>query len=137
MTQMKNIVLLAEASTSYLDTLKNVVIDLGCTPYCCADGEQTIHAAHDYKDTLAAAIIDVHIDVIDGISVLGHIRNAYPDIPIIMLAHGDDAGDERVAMGLGAHAFILKNKPIDMVREALQKLLDSNTTQPQRMGSKA
>jgi DNA-binding NtrC family response regulator len=91
-----------------------------------------VSAAHDAKDGLArtargdveVVILDLHLPDTDGIEVLKRLREADPNLPIIMLTGHADVKTAVQAMQLGAFHYL--TKPMDagevvlVVRRALE-----------------
>ena len=75
-------------------------------------GDQALQLlADEIEPELLAVLSDVNMPGMDGLQLLGEIKQRYPDLPVMMVtAYGDD--DRRhQARELGASEFI--TKPVD------------------------
>lgn|GEM_PF-5418503 len=84
---------------------------LGYTSESCVDGSEAIPYLSTHSDSVKAVLLDIYMPEVDGISVLGHFRSNYPELPVIIITGSDDAEDEKVAHSLGATGFIKKPFP--------------------------
>ena len=67
---------------------------------------------------------DMNMPFMDGIELLTEIKSRYPHIFVIMLT-GDDATLQVVkAMKAGAYDYLLKPMDLEMVKRAIQTILD-------------
>ena len=65
----------------------------------------------EIEPTLIAVLSDINMPGMDGLELLGEIKQRRPDLPVIMVtAYGDDERRRR-ARELGASEFI--TKPVD------------------------
>jgi len=71
------------------------------------------------------AILDIKLKKIDGVEVLGRLKEVQPDIKIIMLTGYPTHASVEEAMRLGANAYCMK--PID--RGELEKKVDEVLSQ--------
>lgn len=126
---MKNTIVIVDDTRLYQGILKNIVETLGFNTLLCDDGVQAIDCLSKHIDAVAAVFLDIYIPQIDGISVLGHFRSNYPDLPVYIITGSEEASDKRSAVGLGAAGFIAKPFDADTIRatisEKLEKLLPS------------
>ncbi len=76
-------------------------------------------------ETFDALIIDVHLPILDGSTVIKHVRvnERNKDIPIIAVSTGDDSARE-AALAAGADFFIEKPMRLRQVLDTMGKLLD-------------
>ena len=70
--------------------------------------------AKEIEPTLIAVLSDINMPGMDGLELLGEIKQRRPDLPVMMVtAYGDDDRRRR-ARELGASEFIIK--PVDFVQ---------------------
>ena len=96
-------------------------------------GTYVLHFAHsgdhalqlldnEIKPELLAVLSDINMPGMDGLTLLGEIKERFPDLPVIMVtAYGDDERRQR-ASELGAAEFIAKPVDFDLLKEQLQQL---------------
>jgi CheY-like chemotaxis protein len=86
-------------------------------------GEQALERlADEFEPTLIAVLSDINMPGMDGLELLGAIKQRRPDPPVMMVtAYGDDERRRR-ARELGASEFINKPVDFDQLKESLQQL---------------
>jgi CheY-like chemotaxis protein len=71
---------------------------------------------------LVAVLSDINMPGMDGLQLLGEIKQRFPDLPVMMVtAYGDDERRRR-AGELGASEFISKPVDFDLLKEQLRQL---------------
>ena len=94
-------------------------------------GTYTMHFANSGEDalgklaggvepTLIAILSDINMPGMDGLDLLGEIKQRYPELPV-MTAYGDDERRRRAAE-LGAAEFLSKPVDFDLLRVRLRQL---------------
>jgi two-component system, response regulator, stage 0 sporulation protein F len=78
-------------------------------------GVEALHRlANEIQPALVAVLSDINMPGMDGLELLGEIKQRRPDLPVMMVtAYGDDERRRR-ARQLGAFEFI--SKPVDFDR---------------------
>ena len=91
-----------------------------------ASGEQALdRLAEEIEPTLVAVLSDINMPGMDGLELLGEIKQRRPDLPVMMVtAYGDDERRRR-ARELGAFEFITKPVDFDHLKSQLRQLPDS------------
>ena len=96
-------------------------------------GTYTMHFANSGEDalgklaggvepTLIAILSDINMPGMDGLDLLGEIKQRYPELPVMMVtAYGDDERRRR-AEELGAAEFLTKPVDFDHLKEQLRQL---------------
>ena len=75
--------------------------------------------AGEIQPRLAAVLSDINMPAMDGLELLGEIKQRRPDLPVMMVtAYGDDERRRR-ATELGAFEFITKPVDFDQLKEQL------------------
>ena len=78
--------------------------------------------AEEIQPTLVAVLSDINMLGMDGLELLGEIKQRRPDLPVMMVtAYGDDERRRR-ARELGASEFITKPVNFDQLKEQLSQL---------------
>jgi CheY-like chemotaxis protein len=78
--------------------------------------------AGEIQPTLVAVLSDINMPGMDGLELLGEIKQRRPDLPVMMVtAYGDDERRRR-ARELGASEFISKPIDFDQLKEHLHQL---------------
>ena len=78
--------------------------------------------AEEIQPALVAVLSDVNMPGMDGLELLGEIKQRRPDLPVMMVtAYGDDERRHR-ASELGAFEFITKPVDFDHLKQQLRQL---------------
>ena len=76
----------------------------------------------DIEPQLLAVLSDINMPGMDGLQLLGEIKQRYPALPVMMVtAYGDDTRRRR-AHELGAAQFVAKPVDFDHLKEQLRQL---------------
>jgi DNA-binding NarL/FixJ family response regulator len=75
-------------------------------------------------------LLDLSMPGISGFSGLIYLRAQYPAIPVVIVSASDDVGTIRRSLDFGASGFVPKRYGVDMLREAIQKVLDGDVFVP-------
>jgi len=71
---------------------------------------------------LIVILSDINMPGMDGLTLLGEVKERYPDLPVMMVtAYGDDERRRR-ASELGAFEFLTKPVDFDRLKEQLRQL---------------
>jgi CheY-like chemotaxis protein len=97
------------------------------------DGTYVIHFANSGEDALEllgegiepqliVILSDINMPTMDGLELLGEIKQRFPQLPVMMVtAYGDDERRRR-ASELGAFEFLTKPVDFDRLKERLRQL---------------
>ncbi len=69
-------------------------------------------------------LLDLAMPGVRGLSGLLYLRAQYPDVPVVVVSGNQDPAVIRRCMEFGASGFIPKTLPVEMIREAIGKVLD-------------
>jgi CheY-like chemotaxis protein len=86
-------------------------------------GEQALERLADgIEPQLIVILSDINMPGMDGLTLLGEVKQRFPDLPVMMVtAYGDD--DRRLrANELGAFDFITKPVDFDFLKQHLRQL---------------
>jgi CheY-like chemotaxis protein len=88
-----------------------------------ASGEQALNLlTGEIQPELIVILSDINMPGMDGLELLGEIKQRRPDLPVMMVsAYGDDQRRRR-ARELGASEFINKPVDFDQLKESLRQL---------------
>jgi len=88
-----------------------------------ASGEQALEKLADgIEPRLIVILSDINMPGIDGLTLLGEVKQRFPDLPVMMVtAYGDDERRQR-ANELGAFDFITKPVDFDFLKRHLSQL---------------
>lgn len=75
-------------------------------------------------------LLDLHIPGAHGFNTLIHVRNHFPQIPVVVVSAHEDHDTIHKSMGYGASGFIPKSTPVDDIYNAIQQVLLGNIWTP-------
>jgi CheY-like chemotaxis protein len=88
-----------------------------------ASGEGALQVLGDgIEPQLIVILSDINMPGMDGLTLLGEIKERFPDLPVMMVtAYGDDQRRQR-ASDLGAFAFVTKPVDFDSLKARIREL---------------
>lgn len=75
-------------------------------------------------------LLDLNIPGAHGFNTLIHIRNHFPQIPVVVVSAHEDHSTIGKAMGYGAAGFVPKSTPVDDIFNAITTVLSGETWLP-------
>jgi CheY-like chemotaxis protein len=86
-------------------------------------GEEALEELNEgIEPTLIVILSDINMPGMDGLTLLGEIKDRFPELPVMMVtAYGDDERRRR-ATDLGAFEFVTKPVDFDALRAQLRQL---------------
>ncbi len=118
-----NLVRLIDNDPDLLETLEQSLRISGFAPEPFARGADALNGlGPDYPGVILS---DVRMPEIDGMQLLGKIRNIDPDLPVILMTGHGDIDMAVSAMRNGAWDFITKPVGLDMLVAALRRASQS------------
>jgi DNA-binding NarL/FixJ family response regulator len=76
-------------------------------------------------------LLDLNIPGAHGFNTLIHVRNHYPQIPVVMISAHEDCETIRKAMEYGAAGFVPKSTPVETIIYAIQQVLAGEVWLPE------
>jgi DNA-binding NtrC family response regulator len=114
-------VLLVDDDETIRDTLYELLSDY----YVCQTAETAEKAfARLEADEYDVVLTDISMPGLSGLELLGHVRQKYPDTPVIIIS---GIGDQEHAQGLirlGAFDFLLKPFSLDGVEKSVRRAVE-------------
>jgi len=88
-----------------------------------ASGETALQRlAAGIEPTLIVILSDINMPGMDGLTLLGEIKNRFPDLAVMMVTAYGDEERRRRASDLGAFEFVTKPVDFDALKAQLQQL---------------
>ncbi len=107
------------------DAIRDTLYELLSEEYLCQTAETAEKAfARLEADTYDVVLTDISMPGLSGLELLGHIRQKFPNTPVIMIS---GIGDEEHAKGLirlGAFDFLLKPFTLEAVEKSVQRAVE-------------
>ena len=107
------------------DTIRDTLYELLSEEYLCQTAETAEKAFERLEaDTYDVVLTDISMPGLSGLELLGHIRQKFPNTPVIMIS---GIGDEEHAKGLtklGAFDFLLKPFTLEAVEKSVQRAIE-------------
>jgi len=86
-------------------------------------GEAALRLLQDgIEPRLSVILSDINMPEMDGLQMLGEIRQRFPDLPVMMVTAYDDDERKRRASDLGAREFLAKPVDFNHLRAQLRQL---------------
>jgi DNA-binding NarL/FixJ family response regulator len=76
-------------------------------------------------------LLDLNIPGAHGFNTLIHVRNHFPQIPVVIVSAHEDQETISKSMEFGAAGFIPKSTPVELIITAIQQVLFGNTWVPE------
>ncbi|MFO8232806.1 MAG: response regulator transcription factor [Longimonas sp.] len=82
------------------------------------------------------AIVDISLKDMHGLDLIEHIRDALPEVRIVVYSMYDESVYAERALRAGASAYVMKNKPTTDVANAIESVHGGNVYLSRRMSSR-
>jgi DNA-binding NtrC family response regulator len=126
-------VLIVDDERSAADYLQALLEERGCAVRATADGIEALIALEAGAYDLV--ISDIRMPKMDGLELLSHLRQRWPELPVIMLTANDDIADVVQAVHLGAINYLVKPAAPAVVGAAVEKALAARPAMGERARS--
>ena len=109
------------------DTIRDTLYELLSEQYLCQTAETAEKAfARIEADSYDVVLTDISMPGLSGLELLGHIRQKFPDTPVIMISGIGDQDHAQGLIKLGAFDFLLKPFSLDVVEKSVQRAVEYN-----------
>ena len=71
-------------------------------------------------------LMDIDMPVMNGIEAIAKAKDIYPNTKFLMLTVFDDDDKIFEAIKAGANGYLLKDEPVEKIKDAIRNLLDDN-----------
>ena len=100
--------------------------------YAASGAEALDRLAGEIEPPLVAVLSDINMPGMDGLQLLGEIKQRFPELPVMMVtAYGDDERRRRAAE-YGAADFLAKPVDFEHLKAQLRQLPSSPTGESRR-----
>ena len=99
-----------------------------------ADAGEALRRAQELQPDLI--LLDNHLPGVNGVDVLPALREAAPQARVVMLTVSEDENDLAAALMAGASGYLLKNIEGDALAQAIQRVMNGESTIAPEMTAK-
>lgn len=107
------------------ELIRDTLYDALSENYLCQTAETAEKAfARIEADTYDVVLSDISMPGLSGLELLGHVRQRFPETPVIMIS---GIGDQEHAQGLiklGAFEFLLKPFSLEVVEKSVKRAVE-------------
>jgi DNA-binding NtrC family response regulator len=107
------------------ETIRDTLYELLSEDYVCQTAETAEKAlARLEADQYDVVLTDISMPGLSGLELLGHVRQQFPNTPVIIIS---GIGDQEHAQGLiklGAFDFLFKHFILDVVEKSVRRAMD-------------
>ena len=107
------------------ETIRDTLYELLSEEYDCQTAETAEQAlARLEVDTYDVVFTDISMPGLSGLELLGHVRQKYPDTPVIIISGISDQEHAQGLIRLGAFEYLLKPFRLEVVEKSVKRALD-------------
>lgn len=107
------------------ETIRDTLYELLSEQYDCQTAETAEQAlARLEVEPYDVVLTDISMPGLSGLELLGHVRQKYPDTPVIIISGISDQEHAQGLIRLGAFEFLLKPFRIEVVEKSVKRALD-------------
>ncbi len=77
--------------------------------FFCSDGDEVLPFLKKTEEKIDLIIMDISMKRMDGLTATKGVKEAYPDLPVIIMSMHDEEAYFKTAQEVNASAFIHKN----------------------------
>jgi two-component system, OmpR family, response regulator len=118
-------ILLVEDDLALAERLQRRLIDAGFAVHAVADGQEAVFAGENHP--FDAAVLDLGLPRLDGVSVLERLRSGGHRFPVLVLTARSRWSDKLSAFNAGADDYVTKPFELDEVVLRLRALVRRST----------
>jgi DNA-binding NtrC family response regulator len=109
------------------DTIRDTLYELLSEEYLCQTAETAEKAfAKLDADFYDVVLTDISMPGLSGLELLGHVRQKFPNTPVIMISGIGDQDHAQDLIKLGAFDFLLKPFSLDVVEKSVKRAVEYN-----------
>ena len=107
------------------ETIRDTLYELLSEEYVCQTAETAEKAlARLEADPYDVVLTDISMPGLSGLELLGHVRQKYPDTPVIIISGISDQEHAQGLIKLGAFDFLLKPFSLDVVEKSVKRAME-------------
>ena len=107
------------------ETIRDTLYDLLSEEHDCQTAESAEQAlARLEVDDYDVVLTDISMPGLSGLELLGHVRQRYPNTPVIIISGIADQEHAQGLIRLGAFEYLLKPFRIEVLEKSVKRALD-------------
>ena len=107
------------------ETIRDTLYELLSEEHDCQTAQTAEQAlARLEVDSYDLVLTDISMPGLSGLELLGHVRQKYPDTPVIIISGISDQEHAQGLIRLGAFEFLLKPFRLEVVEKSVKRALD-------------
>lgn len=107
------------------ETIRDTLYELLSEQYDCQTAPTAEQAlARLEVEDYDVVLTDISMPGLSGLELLGHVRQKYPDTPVIIISGISDQEHAQGLIRLGAFEYLLKPFRIEVVEKSVKRALD-------------
>ena len=107
------------------EAIRDTLYELLSAEYDCQTAQTAEQAlARLEVEAYDVVLTDISMPGLSGLELLGHVRQKYPDTPVIIISGISDQEHAQGLIRLGAFEFLLKPFRIEVVEKSVKRALD-------------
>jgi DNA-binding NtrC family response regulator len=107
------------------ETIRDTLYELLSEEYFCQTAETAEKAfARLEAEVYDVVLTDISMPGISGVELLGHVRQRFADIPVIIISGIDDREHAEGLIRLGAFDFLMKPFTLEKVETTVKRAVD-------------
>lgn len=107
------------------EAIRDTLYDLLSEEHDCQTAETAEQAlARLEVDSYDLVLTDISMPGLSGLELLGHVRQKYPDTPVIIISGISDQDHAQGLIRLGAFEYLLKPFRLEVVEKSVKRALD-------------
>jgi FixJ family two-component response regulator len=91
--------------------LMRLISSAGVTAESFASGVELVQWLGEHEGTPGCVVLDLHMPGLSGFDVQQQLADRCPEVPVVVITGRDTAEARRLALSLGARAYL--SKPVD------------------------
>ena len=119
-------VLIIDDDPTVLAVTKRLVESLGYKALTAHNGREGVQLAQDFEDEIDLALLDMHMPVMDGPAAFPLLRQARPEMRVLLCSGHGFTPTCRSLIESGACGFIAKPYHIAALGKEIRKALDAS-----------
>jgi len=107
------------------EAIRDTLFELLSETYICQTAETVEQAlARLEADTYDVVLTDISMSGLSGVELLGHVRQKFPNTPVIIISGISDQEHAQGLIKLGAFDFLLKPFSLEVVEKSVTRAVE-------------